>query len=105
MRILVTGGAGFIGSHTCESLLEKEHEVVCLDNLDPYYDVLLKERNLDILGDYDSFEFVRGDIRDRDLVFGLVEDVDAINHQAAQAGVRVSVENPEKPHSVNTGVP
>lgn len=103
MKILVTGGAGFIGSHTCESLLKKGHEVVCVDNLDPYYDVSLKEGNLDILRDYDSFEFVKGDIRDENLVNKLVEGVDAVNHQAAQAGVRVSVENSLKPHEINTG--
>ncbi|KXA97111.1 UDP-glucose 4-epimerase [candidate division MSBL1 archaeon SCGC-AAA259I09] len=102
MRVLVTGGAGFIGSHTCESLLEKGHEVVCLDNLDPYYDVSIKKRNLDLLESHDRFEFVEGDVRNAELVSKLVRGVDAVNHQAAQAGVRISVENPMKPHSVNT---
>lgn len=102
MRILVTGGAGFIGSHTCESLLKKGHEIICMDNLDPYYDVSIKKRNLERLKDYSSFEFVKQDIKDEEAVSDLAADVDAINHQAAQAGVRVSVENPFKPHLINT---
>lgn len=103
MKVLVTGGAGFIGSHTCKSLLESGHEVICLDNLDPYYDPKVKRNNLDILNEYESFEFVEGDIRDLNTVEKLVENSDAINHQAAQAGVRISVENSLKPHEVNAG--
>jgi len=101
MEILVTGGAGFIGSHSCQSLLEKEHEVTCLDNLDNYYDIQLKKNNLEILRQYDDFKFIKGDVRDQELVKELVEGKDAVNHQAAQAGVRISVENPYKPNSTN----
>lgn len=102
MKILVTGGAGFIGSHTCQSFLEKGHEVLCVDNLNQYYDVELKKRNLSTLNHYDSFEFIEEDIRNTETIPELVEKVDVINHQAAQPGVRISVENPQKSHSINT---
>lgn len=101
MRVLVTGGAGFIGSHTCESLLEKGFEVTAVDNLDPYYDISIKKNNLERLKDYDSFKFFKEDVRNSEFVSKAVEDVDAINHQAAQPGIRISVEDPFKPHSIN----
>jgi UDP-glucose 4-epimerase len=106
MRILVTGGAGFIGSHIAEALLESGHEVVVLDNLDPYYDVRLKEHNLDRCREVggDRFTFVEGTITDRETVEAVFasHDIEFVYHEAAQAGVRTSVENPLKPHEVNT---
>ncbi|WP_254768936.1 SDR family oxidoreductase [Salinilacihabitans rarus] len=105
-RALVTGGAGFVGSHVARGLLERGHEVVVLDAMDPYYDLRIKERNLERCREVggDRFEFVEGSITDADLVADLfsTRDVDFVFHQAAQAGVRTSVENPMKPHEINT---
>jgi len=56
MQCLVTGGAGFIGSHICEKLLNNGHEVVCLDNFDPYYDPSLKRKNIEPLLENKNFE-------------------------------------------------
>ena len=103
MDVLVTGGAGFIGSHISERLLEEGHEVTVLDDLDPYYDVGIKRRNLDICRDVggDDFTFVEGSVVDRGTVADVVADVDVVYHEAAQAGVRASVEDPLKPNTVN----
>ncbi len=103
MRVLVTGGAGFIGSHICERLLKEGYEVICLDNFDPYYDPGLKRNNIKPFLIDKKFKLVEGDIRDQRLVREIIsQDVDYIFHYAAQAGVRASVENPLKPHEVNT---
>jgi len=102
-RILVTGGAGFIGGHICERLLAEGHEVTILDNLDPYYDPALKKRNLGILFEGGNApEFVQGDVCDLGLVNKLCEGKDIIFHEAAQAGVRISVDDPFKAYHVNT---
>ncbi|KAF5423995.1 MAG: UDP-glucose 4-epimerase [Candidatus Methanocomedens sp.] len=100
MKYLVTGGAGFIGSHLCERLLEKG-EVVCLDNFDPYYSPQAKRKNIEPLIKHPDFELVEGNILDRELLSRLFADVDYVFHNAAQAGVRASVENPLKTHEVN----
>lgn len=100
MNFLVTGGAGFIGSHLCERLLEKG-EVVCLDNFDPYYSPEVKHKNIEPLLQHHDFELVEGSILDRQLLGRLFEGVDYVFHNAAQAGVRISVENPSKAHEVN----
>lgn len=100
MRCLVTGGAGFIGSHLCECLLHKG-EVVCLDNFDPYYSPQVKKKNIKSLLQHPDFKLVEGSILDKQLLPGLFEGVDYVFHNAAQAGVRVSVENPAKTHEVN----
>jgi len=103
MRCLVTGGAGFIGSHLCEKLLNDGYEVVCLDNFDPYYDPKLKRRNIEPFLVDEKFELVEGDICDKKFIQKVINDgIDYIFHNAAQAGVRISVENPRKPHEVNT---
>jgi len=106
MDILVTGGAGFIGGHLAERFARDGHSVVVLDNFDPFYDLDTKEYNVetgreaaaDGGGNYD---LVEGDVRDADLVADLVADADYVYHQAAQAGVRPSVENPRKYDEVN----
>lgn len=92
MKILQTGAAGFIGSHTAEALLERGDTVVGIDNLNSYYDVDLKQHNVDILQEYDNFTFYEKDITE-DLSFD--EEFDQIVHLAAQAGVRNSIENPK----------
>jgi len=93
MRILVTGGAGFIGSHVAEKLLELGHQVVVLDDLSTG-----SEENIP-----DGVEFVKGDITDRQLVSELMGDTrfDVVNHHAAQMDVRGSVEDPSFDARVN----
>ncbi|MDD4254479.1 MAG: SDR family oxidoreductase [Methanofollis sp.] len=101
MRALVTGGAGFIGSHIIARLLGEGHEVVCLDNFDPYYDPAVKRENIAPFASDMNFTPVEGDIRDSRLLAQVLEDVDYVFHEAAQAGVRISVDDPIKPHEVN----
>ena len=98
MSVLVTGGAGFIGSHIAEALLKRGHEVVVLDNLDPYYDVDIKRQNIETcraVGE-GRFEFVEGSITDERLVEEVFSgfDIEFVYHEAARAGVRTSVEQP-----------
>ena len=103
--VLVTGAAGFIGSHTCVRLLERGDRVVGLDNLNDYYDPKRKEANLRAIQavSSDRFEFVRGDIRDLELLEDCFskQRFDAIAHLAAMAGVRASVEKPWLYYDVN----
>ena len=102
-NVMLTGGAGFIGSNLACKLLDKGHSVTVIDNLDPYYDVGLKERNLKLIGEHGAFKFILGDILDRKLLEALIREnnIDIIYHDAAQAGVRVSVEDPYKPNRTN----
>jgi UDP-glucuronate 4-epimerase len=102
-RVLVTGAAGFIGSHVVERLAAAGREVVGLDNFDPYYDPAIKRRNVAEASKLDGFRFVEGDIRDAALVTRLVADhgVDAVVHLAAKAGVRPSIEHPSLYADVN----
>lgn len=99
MNILVTGGAGFIGSNLTEGFLDAGHRVVILDNLDPYYDLGLKKHNLAVCrgAGGNRFKFIEGSTTDEPLVQNVVasNDIDIIFHQASKAGVRTSVENPK----------
>ena len=100
-KVVITGGAGFIGSHIAEEVA-KEYEVVIIDNLDDYYSPDLKRRNLEILLANPNVRFIEGDITDPDLLRRVIDsDVEFVFHEAAQAGVRISVENPFKPNNVN----
>jgi UDP-glucuronate 4-epimerase len=103
MTVLVTGGAGFIGSHLCEHLLANGHRVVCLDNFDDFYDPLLKERNIAVALSNNAFHFIRGDIRDEAVLRGIFGRfaIDAVAHLAAKAGVRPSIQHPEIYMDVN----
>lgn len=96
MKVLVTGAAGFIGSHVAHHLLDRGDEVVGLDNLNDYYDVSLKEARLARLTPRDGFSFARLDLADRDGMAALfqAEGFDRVVNLAAQAGVRYSLENP-----------
>jgi len=100
MNILVTGGAGFIGGHLSESFVDAGHDVTTLDILEPFYDLGLKEHNIDVAREAaqtnGSYEFIEGSTTDKALVDDIVEDTDIIYHQAAKAGVRASVEDPTK---------
>ena len=100
-RVLVTGAAGFIGSHVAECLVARGDEVVGLDNFDAFYPREVKEANLAGLRRSPRFRLVEGDIRDRDLVAGLLSSGMAIIHLAARAGVRPSLEEPALYASVN----
>jgi UDP-glucuronate 4-epimerase len=101
MKILLTGTAGFIASHLAERLLEREDSVVGLDNFDDFYDPAIKEENLARARSWEGFSLVRGDIRDRELLAGLPDDIDTIVHIAARAGVRPSIRNPILYYDVN----
>lgn len=102
-KILITGAAGFIGSHLTESLLDSGHTVIGYDNFDPYYPRILKEANLSRSLKSQNFRFVEGDIRDRELLERTFAESkpDAIVHLAARAGVRPSLEQPELYAQVN----
>ena len=97
MRILVTGAAGFIGSHLSHRLLERGDEVLGLDNLNDYYDPTLKQARLERLLPRPGFSFVQGSLEDRGTVergFANFRPEKVVN-LAAQAGVRYSLENPQ----------
>ena len=106
MRFLLTGAAGFIGSHVVDALLAEGHEVVGIDNMDPYYDVSRKEANVaevEAARHPGKFEFQRVDIRDAMKIAALFSDhsFDSVVHLAAMAGVRNSIEHPDVYWSVN----
>ena len=94
--VLVTGCAGFIGYHLCLRLLRSGRSVVGLDNMNPYYDVALKQARLGQFQDFDTFRFARLSLEDRagvDSLFG-ENDFGVVVNLAAQAGVRYSLTNP-----------
>lgn len=93
MSILVTGGAGFIGSHLVERLLADGEEVVVLDNFDTFYDPFIKASNLRRARDFETYTEVRGDIRDPAVYTRLPAGIDTVIHLAARAGVRPSIED------------
>ena len=95
-RILLTGAAGFIGSHVAITLLERGDDVVGIDNLNDYYDPTLKEARLARLTNRPGFAFHKLDVADRPGMARLFADggFDKVIHLAAQAGVRYSLENP-----------
>lgn len=101
--ILVTGGAGFIGSHLCEALLKRDDHVLCVDNFNEYYDPELKKRNIESFRTSPNVELAEVDIRDQDSLFRLMSDreVDHVIHLAARAGVIPSVEDPQATFSNN----
>ena len=100
-QILVTGAAGFIGSHCCESLLDRGWRVVGVDNFDPFYARATKEASLAALTARNGFAFAEDDIRDAGAMTRLVDGCDTVLHLAALAGVRASIEAPERFASVN----
>lgn len=104
MNFLVTGGAGFIGSHVCERLLNSGQHVWAFDDLNPFYDPNFKRRNIkEIQSLAKPFEFIQGDITDRaalDELFGSAK-FDQVIHLAARAGVRPSLAEPALYQRVN----
>jgi UDP-glucuronate 4-epimerase len=99
LRILVTGAAGFIGSHVCERLLAGGHEILALDNFDRFYSPAAKRRNLEACSGHPRFRLLEADIRDVDGIEAYLAvdgpaGIDAVVHLAARAGVRPSIEAP-----------
>lgn len=98
-RFLVTGGAGFIGGHIAEYLLKhKAKHVRVLDNLSNGF-----QSNIDILSNYEGFEFIKGDIRDLDTCLKATEGIDHVSHQAALGSVPRSIKEPFYTNDVNVG--
>ncbi len=100
---LITGGAGFIGSHLTNALLDRGERVICLDNFDSFYDPALKRSNIAQAMKNERFTLVEGDIRDRSVIDGIFKDhaVHTVVHLAARAGVRPSIVSPELYYDVN----
>ena len=97
MQLLVTGAAGFIGSHVAAALLDRGDSVVGVDNLNDYYDPALKAARLERLEARPGFAFHKVDVSETEAVFDLVQanpQITAVVHLAAQAGVRYSLEHP-----------
>ena len=103
MRILVTGGAGFIGFHLSRRLLADGHEVTGFDGMTPYYDVRLKQRRHALLAHHNGFSAHVGMLEDREALQGAFAEArpQIVVHLAAQAGVRYSLERPEAYASSN----
>jgi UDP-glucuronate 4-epimerase len=103
MSILVTGAAGFLGSHVADHLLAEGQTVLGLDSFHDFYSRELKEANLKNAKSYDRFSLVEGDICDRDTLESLRDDIQLVVHLAARAGVRPSLDNPVEYSTVNIG--
>ena len=95
-KILVTGCAGFIGMHLSKDLLEQGYDVIGVDNLNDYYDVMLKNDRLMILKNYSLFDFIKLDISNKSELEKVFKNhsIDKVVNLAAQAGVRYSLKNP-----------
>jgi len=95
-RYLVTGGAGFIGSHVCDALLERGDSVICVDNFNTYYNPEVKKDNISSLSDNNNFRMYSADILDLEKMTEIFsrEKPDKVIHLAARAGVRPSLEQP-----------
>ena len=101
MKIIVTGCAGFIGSHLCENLLKRGDNILGIDIINDYYNVKKKEKNLEILRKYKNFEFRKEDICDTKSISNWKPD--KICHLASMAGVRYSIQNPSLYEKINIG--
>ena len=94
--VLVTGGAGFIGSNICEVLIQQNNKVRCLDNF-----ITGKNENISHLQDHPNFELIEGDIRDKECCNASTKNIDVILHQAALGSVPRSIEDPIKTNEIN----
>jgi UDP-glucuronate 4-epimerase len=103
MNVLITGGAGFIGSHLVERLLVEGYGIVCLDNFDDFYDPALKRRNLSRAIQNPQFKLIEGDLREEKLLGQIfeIEKIGGVVHLAARAGVRPSLQKPALYADVN----
>lgn len=101
-NIVVTGGAGFIGSHLIDRLLSESHTVTNIDNFDPFYDETIKRKNIKGHLKYNSYTLHEVDIRDKEALEKAIPDgTDVIVHLAAKAGVRPSIADPIAYQEVN----
>ena len=103
MNILVTGGAGFIGSHLCEKLISSGHKIICIDNFNDFYNPRIKERNLERIKASKHFTLYKEDILNKLKLNELFSNhkIDLVIHLAARAGVRPSLSNAELYEAVN----
>lgn len=110
MKVIVTGGAGFVGGHACRRFLDRGDTVFCVDNFDGFYDPAIKRDTVAELATSPGFHLVEADIRDAAAVEAALVaagagpgEVDAVVHLAARAGVRPSLEEPQPYADVNVG--
>ena len=103
MSILVTGGAGFIGSTLCEKLVILNQKIICIDNFNNFYNPLIKKNNISVLAEDKNFKLYEADICDRDCLKKIFDEnkIEIVVHLAAMAGVRPSIENPLLYEKVN----
>jgi UDP-glucuronate 4-epimerase len=103
MNILVTGAAGFIGSHVCEHFINEGHNVTGLDNFDNFYSIDFKNLNLSGIKGNPKFQFYKGDIRDNKILDSIFSSskINVVVHLAAKAGVRPSIESVAEYYDVN----
>lgn len=103
MKTLVTGGAGFIGSHLCEKLLASGHQVTCLDDFNNYYDPNIKRENIAGCREHAAFKLIEGDLLDLPRIRNLfsADKFDIVVHLAAMPGMKQSVQNPFPSEEVN----
>ena len=99
MKVFVTGAAGFIGFHLTLALIDRDDEVIGIDNLNNYYDPALKNSRLDEINKHpnsSNFKFIKADISNKELIEEIFDEhqFDVVVNLAAQAGVRYSLENP-----------
>lgn len=99
LRVMITGGAGFIGSHLADALLEMGNTVICYDDFNSYYTG--KERNVQHNLNNPNYHLIKADVLDFDNLFHAIHGVDVIFHLAAQAGIRYSVEHPQEVAKIN----
>ncbi|WP_461866816.1 NAD-dependent epimerase/dehydratase family protein [Thermococcus sp.] len=99
MKVLVTGGAGFIGSHLVDTLMKEEHEVRVLDDLSAG-----SLENIKRWLDHERFEFIKGDMRDLSVVKKAIGGVDAVFHLAANPEVRIGAQSPELLYETNVAI-
>jgi UDP-glucuronate 4-epimerase len=103
MKIVVTGGAGFIGSHLIRCLLKSGLSIVCIDNFDGFYPRAIKENNIKNLINNKRFKLIEGDIQDKYLVENMIgrNNIEIVVHLAAKAGVRPSIVDPIEYYKTN----
>ena len=103
MHHLVTGGAGFIGSHLIERLLSEGHKITCLDNFNDYYDPAIKRKNIKNASQHPNYQLIEANILDEKKIKEIFQEniFDTVVHLAARAGVRPSVQNPQLYQEVN----